>query len=200
MFDRPGPYPLKLDFGTRSALTVLWKSEQSGRHEAKQKYSGVRKVQTVNTHLYNVSIQGLSNNLLLKDGKGNWVATTAPSESAWHRFFMQGYHARVGERRKQDMAISLEQMIEIQNMLEERWREAVRLNDCEQKRRVGEIGTFFLAGYCGSMRGFEVPKIVLTELKSQMQLEPVRRVPPTLGCLCEDALKLGEARRRKCFS
>jgi len=125
MFDRPGPYPVTYDFGTRSALAVLWKSEKPGRHETKQKYSGVRKVRTVNTHLYDVSMKGLRDNLIFKDGKANWVATTTPSESPWHRLFMQGYHTRVGERRKQDMAITIDQMVRIQDMLEARWREAV---------------------------------------------------------------------------
>jgi hypothetical protein len=94
---------------------------------------------------------------------------------------MQGYHARVGEWQKQDMVISIEQMVVIQNVLEDQWREAVRIGDMDNKRRVAEIGTFFLVGYCGSMQGFEVPKIVLTEFKHQMQLEPVHKVPVHIG-------------------
>jgi len=181
MFDKPGPYPVTYDFGTRSALAVLWKSEKPGRHETKQKYSGVRKVRTVNTHLYDVSIRGLRDNLIFKDGKANWVATTAPSESAWHRLFMQGYHARVSERRKQDMAITINQMVKIQDMLEARWRDAVRRDDLDAKRQVAEIAVFFVVGYCGSLRGFELPKVVLTELKNQIQMEPVRRMPAHIG-------------------
>jgi len=181
MFEQPGPFPVSYDFGTRSALTVLWKSEKAGKHEAKQKYSGVRKVRTVNTHLYGVSIRGLQDNLTLKDSKSTLVATTAPSESPWHRYFMQGYHARVGERRKQDMAITIDQMKGIQQILEEQWSEAALDGDLKELRELAEIGTFFLVGYCGSLRGFEVPKIVLSELKNQMQLEPVRNTPAHIG-------------------
>ncbi len=96
-------------------------------------------------------------------------------------FFMQGYHARVGEWWKQDMLISNEQMLMIQSFLEDRWREAVKIGDIDNKERIAEIGTFFLVGYCGNMQGFEVPKIVLTELKHQMQLEPVRKVMVHIG-------------------
>lgn len=184
MMDRPGPFPRDYDFGIRAAIGVLWKSEKDGRHEVKQKYSRVRKVRTVHTHLYNVTAKGLQANIVLKGhgaDKTTWVGTTAPSESEWLRMFMQGYHARVGERRKQDMAISIDQMVAIQSLIEERWREAERLGDAEQKRKVAEIGTFFLAGYCGSLRGFEVPKIVLSELKNQMQLAPVRNQPAHIG-------------------
>jgi len=177
MFDWPGPYLASYDFGVRSALAVLWKSEEPGWHETKQKYSGVPKVRTV----ADVSIKGLQDNLCFKDGRVNWTATTAPSESVWHRLFMQGYHARVGEQRKQDMAITIEQMLKIQEILEWRWQEAVRSNDQGATRQVAEIAVFFEVGYCGSLCGFEMPKIVLTKLKNQMQLEPTPQVPAHIG-------------------
>ena len=44
MFDPWGPYPYDYDLGIHSALGMLWKNEQSGRHEEKQKYLVVHKV------------------------------------------------------------------------------------------------------------------------------------------------------------
>ena len=58
------------------------------------------------------------------------------------------------------------------------------LRELEESRTDDEwrrSGRFFLAGYCGSLRGFEVPKIVLTELKNQVQLEPTNHVPAHVG-------------------
>ena len=181
MFNPLGPIPYACDMGIRSALGVLWKSELPGKHELKQKYASVRRVRTIHTHLFDISPGGITTNLVLKNDRKRWVATAAPSESEWHSLFMLGYHARVGERQKHDATISLEQMMAIQDLLEERWRDARRVGCPQMLRDVAEVGAFFMTGYCGSLRGFEVPKLVLTELRNQLHLEATPYVPAHIG-------------------
>ena len=84
--------------------------------------------------------------------------------------FMMGYHASIGERQKCDMAILIDMMVAIQDLMERQWQDAKQANNLDMKRKVAEIGVFFLAGYCRSLQDFEIPKIVLSELKSQIQL------------------------------
>lgn len=181
MFDPMGPFPRDYDSGIRTAIGILYKSEKPGRHGAKQKYSTVRKLRTLYTKMHGASAAGQKEALVLRMERQRWVGTGAPSESEWHSRFMTGFLARVGDQCKRDEAISLSQILAVQTLMEERWTEAEALGDMEEKRRVAEIGFFFVVGYCSSLRGFELPKIVLTELKHQMQLEPVGHIPAHLG-------------------
>jgi hypothetical protein len=84
---------------------------------------------------------------------------------------MAGLHSRIGDRRKRDAAISIEQMLAIQDVLETEWREAMEQEDSRARRRIAETASFFLIGYCGSMRGFELPKALLTNLKHGLHSE-----------------------------
>ena len=84
---------------------------------------------------------------------------------------MSGLHSRIGDRRKRDAAISIEQMLAIQQLLELEWREAIAQQDKLGRRRIAETACFFLIGYCGSMWGFELPKALLTNLRHSIHLE-----------------------------
>lgn len=181
MFDPLGPFGRDYDSGIRTAIGILSQSQRPGRHEAKQKYSSVRKVRSLSTNVHNASARAASENLVWRSEKSRFVATTAPSDSEWHSRFMTGFHARVGDRRKRDAAISIRQILAVQELLEEEWDEVTAGGDIDGRRSVAEIGTFFLLGYCCSLRGFELPKILLTELKSQIDLEGRSGDEPHVG-------------------
>jgi hypothetical protein len=78
---------------------------------------------------------------------------------------MMGLPARIGERRRQDAAISISLMLEMQKKLEAKWTRAFESRDNLEMRCVAETGSFFILIYCGSLRGFETPKVVLSDLK-----------------------------------
>lgn len=80
---------------------------------------------------------------------------------------MTGLRARIGERRRQDAAISISLMLEMQKKLEAKWTRAFESKDTLEMRCVAETGSFFILTYCGSLRGFETPKVVLSDLKKQ---------------------------------
>jgi hypothetical protein len=69
-----------------------------------------------------------------------------------------GLRSRIGERRRQDAAISIALMVEFQKRLEAKWQEAVIKNDIGLTRETAEDGVFFLFTSCGSLRGYETPK------------------------------------------
>jgi hypothetical protein len=94
--------------------------------------------------------------------------TTAPTDTEWFGCFMTCLRARVGERRRQDAAISITVMIELQSRLEARWLEENEENDWQEKRKAAENGAFFVWTYCGSLRGFETPKLLLHDLRQQI--------------------------------
>jgi hypothetical protein len=80
---------------------------------------------------------------------------------------MTGIRARIGERPRQDAAISIYLMLEMQKRLELRWKRAVESRDTLEMRRVAEPGSFFILTYCCILRGLETPKVVLIDLKKQ---------------------------------
>jgi hypothetical protein len=172
MFDRIGPFPHDYDSGMRSAIGSLWQSQRPGRDEAKQKYSSIRKVRSLHTNLHNASAKAISSTLVWRSDKGRFITTTAPSDREWHVRFMSGLHSRIGDRRKRDAAISIEQMIAVQALLEVEWQDASEQQDAVAQRRIAETACFFLIGYCGSMRGFELPKALLTNLRHTLHDQP----------------------------
>jgi hypothetical protein len=62
-------------------------------------------------------------------------------------------------------------MLAVQRLLESEWREAIEQQDHVTQRRIAEMATFFLVGYCGSMRRFELPKALLTNLRHGLHTE-----------------------------
>jgi hypothetical protein len=103
----------------------------------------------------------------VRSDKGHQALTAGPTDTEWLNRFMTGLRARIGERRRQDAAISISLMLEMQKKLEVRWTRAVESRDTLEMRCVAETGSFFILTYCGSLRGFETPKGVLSDLKKQ---------------------------------
>lgn len=111
-----------------------------------------------------------------------------PSDSEWFSRFIQGYKSRVGQRKKQDAAISIGIMVALQNLFEEEWRtESDRQGsgesafDSQLLKEIAETATFFLFCFCCSLRGFEAPKIVLDDIRNQIQLEKKDGIPAHVG-------------------
>ena len=129
--------------------------------ETKQKYSSVRKVRSlVHTNIHNASAKSAFSTLVWRSEKGRFVTTTASSDREWHVRFMSGLHARIGDkRRKRDAAISIEQMILLEHLLEVEWREAVEDQDKGAHHWIAETACFFLIGYCGSLKNFLRPSL-----------------------------------------
>jgi hypothetical protein len=88
-----------------------------------------------------------------------------PTNTAWFNRFLTGLRARIGERRRQEVAIYISLMLEMQKKLEEKWTRDFESKDTLEMRCVAETGSFFILTYCGILRGFETPKVVLSDLK-----------------------------------
>jgi hypothetical protein len=168
MFEAMGPFPANYDSGMKAAIGILWRSTKPGIHEETMKYSSVRKARTLHTDLYNATARHASKTSTWRSEKARFVSTQAPTESEWFNRFMAGYKARVGERRKQDAAISIEVMCALQRTLEDDWSLAFEANDTETMRRLAEHGAYYLLSYCGSLRGFEGPKVNLGGTRKQI--------------------------------
>lgn len=168
MFPPPGPMPTTYESGMKAAVGILYRSTKPGRHEKTLKYSSVRKARSLHTDVYNASARATEGAMVWRSDRARFIATRAPTESAWFERFMIGFRARIGERRKQDAAISIEIMKSMQETLQEEWDEAVMSSDIEEQRDIAEHAAFYLLLYCGSLRGFEGPKATLHDLRRQI--------------------------------
>jgi hypothetical protein len=133
----------------------------------------------------------------VRSEKGHQALKSAPTGTEWFNRFMMGLRAHIGERRRQDAAISISLMLEMQKRLEARWKRAVESRDTLEMRCVSETGSFFILAYCGSLRGFEMSKVVLSDLKkhtlspeeSQENANRGNLVPPHVSLPLQGRLK-----------
>jgi hypothetical protein len=166
------PFPAHHEFGMRMAIDVLEKSLKAGRHEAMTKYSNVRKITSLHTNMYKSSALGAaSSTLILRAEKKRLYSSQSPHDSDFFVMFMAGLRARVGERRKQDAAISIALMVEMQRRLELDWNKALERDDLVEMREVAEHAVNFLFCFCGALCGFEGTKVPLHELRSKVALD-----------------------------
>jgi hypothetical protein len=165
-----GPFPAHHDFGMRMAIGVLEKSLTAGRHEATTKFSNVRKITSLHTNMYKSSALG-AGTLILRAEKKRLYSTQSPHESDFFTMFMTGLRTRVGERRKQDAAISIALMVEIQRRLELDWNKALEGDDLVAMREVAEHAVYFLFCFCGALCGFAGTKVPLHELRTKVALD-----------------------------
>jgi hypothetical protein len=175
MFPPLGPFGREYQSGMGAAIGILARSQRPGRDEAKIKFSSARKARTVHTNVYAVSARGAEGSMAWRSEKARFVATKSPTETTFFNLFMVGLRARMGERPKQDAAISIAVMLAKQALLEEEWRQVAGDDRLEEQRQVAENGAFFLFLFCGSLRGFEGPKVLLAKLREQIVAPGSRR-------------------------
>jgi hypothetical protein len=119
MFPKPmGPFPPGYDGGIRAAIGILSRSNRLGRHEEKQKFSSSQKARSAHANVFMASALGGATSKSVRSDKGHQALTSDPTDTEWFNRFMTGLRARIGERRRQDAAISISLMLEMQKKLE----------------------------------------------------------------------------------
>ena len=181
MFDRPGPLPWDADLRMRVAITMLWKSLRPGKHEPLMKFATLRKLRTVHTTLWQSSAAQLRDGFVLEGvARGCALSTNGPTDSVWFRSFLNGLRHRIGERRKQDMALTPEIVREVLHTCEEDLS-SLPPHDFPGRWKIGIDACFFVLTYAGGLRSFEVSKVPLTALDNQILLEERNGLPPHVG-------------------
>lgn len=180
MFRPRGPFPRNYDSGIRLAIGMLWETRQSGVHETTKKFSSCRKVRSVMSNMHNSSIEGVESNMVWRSDKQRFITMTSPSESEYATRFLTGCRARIGERVKRDAAITIPQMLALQRLFQREYDEAKEVDDMIAICKTCEIAVFFLLSFCCSMRGFELPKVVLHTLRLKCQFHDTTDTPAHL--------------------
>ena len=89
----------------------------------------------------------------------------------WHEVCTRCFSSRVSEHRKQDAAVSIEIMLEIQQLFKDEWQ-ATQDDPPTVRRLIADPVVFFIVGFCGSMHSFELTKMMLMDLRNQIHLKP----------------------------
>jgi hypothetical protein len=192
MYEPLGPWRPTYDHGMRVAIHCLARSIRPGRHEVTMKYSAVRKVRGTANNLYVASATANQDNLILDQGnRGTAVLTKSPARTEWVYRFMTGMENRLGQRTKQDVAISIEVMLELMRRFED--DVSAHTLGTEAYRSTVMAATFCILSYTATLRGYEVPMVVLTYLAEfcvDEEVAAVRMVSAHCGIPLAGKLKL----------
>lgn len=113
-----GPHPLSDLFGMRTAIHIVTRSTPPGRNSAALQFDTLRKYRTTYLKAYHIDPQQLKLAVMSKELK-KVMATTCPTEGEWFTRFISGMEARLGRQLVQDLGISIDVMLKIQELLEE---------------------------------------------------------------------------------
>jgi len=153
-----GPFPLEDSLGMKSAIAVLDKSLDKGLYEELVQWETFRKTRSAITNVHQASCQGLRDVVGAYERNRMWISTV-PTHSFWYSRFMTGLHKRVGEVVKPDWPIPVEVVKHIDQTLNRLWKNETANED---KKRIAEMGAWFVGGFCVGLRGEEM---LLIELK-----------------------------------
>jgi hypothetical protein len=148
-----GPFPLSDTTGMKLAVVMLERSLDPGKNEKLVQYSTVRTLRSAYSNIFHASIAHASGVSVFTGASKKMITTTCPSNGFWFDRFMVGYYKRVGQLLVQDLALSIEVVLAVQNYLEGQWGLA---RTDRERRSVSEMGVLFVICFCLGLRGEEV--------------------------------------------
>jgi hypothetical protein len=139
----------------KAALVVMDRSLDAGRYSDYVQWETFRKAWLAITNITQAGVGGLDDVIGAYEKNRCWISKV-PTHSFWFHRFMVGIHKRVGEIRRQDEALTIDVLHEVDKILEARWRSTT---DRKVRRRVTEMGTWCVGGFCTGLRGEEMVRI-----------------------------------------
>ena len=152
-----GPHELNDSWGMGLAITLLRKSLDKGVHGPNVQFETARRLRSAYSNLWGASRHALTLGVLAKDTTKIFV-TKCPGYCLWFERFIRGMHSRMGDIRKPDAAISSLVMHAVMDRVDADFFDA---DSAIEKRYLARSGLYFLSGYLGSLRGEEIPRLVL---------------------------------------
>ena len=162
-----GPFPLEDSLGMKAAIAVLDRSLDAGIYSEHVQWATFRKSMSAISNLTQASVGGLKESVGAYQRNKMWISSSV-SHQFWFSRFMEGVHKRVGEIRKQDEALTIDVVHQIKTLLELEWKNTGNL-DYNKRRRIAEVGTWFIVGFCTGMRGEEMVLIELAGTRNSME-------------------------------
>jgi len=151
-----GPFALRDDSGMRVAIITLHQSLRPGVYTSNLQFTSARKYRSAFTNVWGASQHSMNQAVMARDTVKTFV-TSCPTSGLWYERTTMGMHARMGDDRRPDIAISTGVMLKMMEVLEEAYFFATEIGE---QRYIARAGLFFLAAFLASLRGEEVPRLV----------------------------------------
>jgi hypothetical protein len=150
-----GPFPVKDIFGAALALTILQRSFDPGRNSATVQWATCRKLRSFYSNYIHTTPFG-TGLATMTDGKKSTHMTASPTNSLWFKKFTAGLRSRLGQVVIQDQALSIDELLAFQGILEHAWRQAWHAKDKTLLFEIATIGTVVTSGFGAALRGEEL--------------------------------------------
>ena len=148
---------LKDECGMLAAIAVLDRSLDKGLYEDKVQFGTFRKARSCITNAHQASAHGMGDVIGAFERNKCWISNVSTHTFFFSRF-MEGIHKRVGEVVKPDWPVPAAVVKEIDDRLNEAWRNT---QDPQTKKKIAEMGTWYVGGFCTGLRGEEMLMIEL---------------------------------------
>lgn len=149
-----GPFKLGDHNGMCEAIMMEQRLLEKGNKKENRtiQYGSARRIRSTSTVLWETSALGGSD-VTFSSGKtsGRYIATMNPSEGRWYQLFNTGARVRMADIVDQDRAYTIEIVLAIVQMYEERFQEL----GYEIPLRELEAAMFFMISCFGGFRGYE---------------------------------------------
>jgi len=153
-----GPFPLEDSWGMKIAVAILDRSFNPGLYEATVQFETFQKLRAALTNVSQAGVGGLGDVIGAYERNRTWISNV-PTHSMWFAtWFIRGLQRRHGQLVKQDWAPPIEVIHAIEVALELKW---ATIPSAKNKKRVAEMGVWFIVGFCSGLRGEEFPLIEL---------------------------------------
>ena len=158
-----GPHPVADTWGYAVAIAMLRKSRKAGRNAPNyQQFDTIRKLRAGFYNVYMITPEGGASLRSMGGSMTKFYLGDCPTHSLFFERFTTGCLSRMGQITRQDLAISLDVMHALMNLLEDEWEKA---EGPKARHWIASVGAFSVIGFCGSFRGPEVFLVDLHGLK-----------------------------------
>jgi hypothetical protein len=180
MFRPQRPHPVEDTFGMMTAVVLLDHSLNAGINAAAVHFNTIRKTRSAMSNYEKTTAPKMRHAALAGYKKGKRLSFTNTSVySLWFDPFIVGCHVRMGDDTRQYRAFSIQLILAIQKLLEE---DLLKCQSMEAMLNVSLHGVFLIAGFCGGLRGEEMPLMSLDATAKYLSVSQPRS--PELANVC----------------
>jgi hypothetical protein len=196
MFRPQGPHPVEDTFGMMTAVVLLNHSLNAGINAATVQFNIVRKTRSDMSNYERTTAPEMRHAALegYKKGERSGFANTSVY-SLWFDRFIVGCHVQMGDDTRQYRAFSIELILAMQKLLEE---DLLKSQTMEAMLNVSLHGIFFIGGFCGGLRGDEMPLLGLDATAKYLSVAQPRSPNLANVCLALRGRVKGEALEDAC--
>jgi hypothetical protein len=172
IFRSQGPHPVEDIFGMMTEVVLLDHSLNAGINSATVQFNTINKTRSAMSNYERTTAPEMRHAALVGYKKGERLGFTNTSVySMWFDRFIVGCHVRMGDDTRQDRAFSIELFLAIQKLLEE---DLLKCQSMDAMLNVSLHGVFLIAGFCGGLRGEELPLMSLYATAKYLSVAQLR--------------------------